>query len=135
MVKSLWINLPVSNIANSKRFYSAIGFSFNEQQETADSACMLVGDSNTVVMLFSTSTFEGFTQNTIPASGTEVLLSIDVQSRDDLDAVTQRARAAGAEIFAEPSEVMGWMYGSGFSDPDGHRWNLLFMDMSKMPQQ
>jgi hypothetical protein len=96
---------------------------------------MLVGDSNTVVMLFSTSTFEGFTQNTIPAAGTEVLLSIDVQSRDDLDAVTQRARAAGAEIFAEPAEVMGWMYGSGFVDPDGHRWNLLFMDMSKMPQQ
>jgi uncharacterized protein len=26
------------------------------------------------------------------------------------------------------------MYGCGFSDPDGHRWNPLFMDMSKLPK-
>jgi predicted lactoylglutathione lyase len=26
------------------------------------------------------------------------------------------------------------MYGCVFADLDGHRWNVLYMDMSKMPQ-
>ena len=32
------------------------------------------------------------------------------------------------------SALLGWMYGFGFCDIDGHRWNVLYMDMSKMPK-
>ena len=135
MVKSLWLNLPVSNIAKARQFYSEIGFSFNEQQETAESACMVVGERKTIVMLFSQQQFERFTRNKIPTSGTQVLLSVDVKSREEVDTLTLKARAAGAKIFAEPAEAMGWMYGSGFEDLDGHRWNVLHMDLSKLPQQ
>ncbi len=37
--------------------------------------------------------------------------------------------------FGQPAEIQGWMYGCGFADPDGHRWNVLFRDMSKLPKK
>jgi predicted lactoylglutathione lyase len=50
-----------------------------------------------------------------------------------VDELAETAKAAGGTVYAEPGENQGWMYGCGFSDPDGHRWNVLYMDMSKMP--
>jgi uncharacterized protein YndB with AHSA1/START domain len=42
-------------------------------------------------------------------------------------------RKAGGKIYAEPGESQGWMYAFGFEDLDGHRWSMLYMDISKMP--
>lgn len=36
-------------------------------------------------------------------------------------------------IYGEPRESQGRMYGAGFADPDGHRWNVLYIDTSRMP--
>ena len=61
MTKEIWLNLPVKNVAASKAFFEKIGFSFNEQQTTEHSACMVVGSKKTVVMLFAEPIFVGFT--------------------------------------------------------------------------
>ncbi len=47
----------------------------------------------------------------------------------------KKVEFAGGSIFGKPSEIDGWMYGAGFADLDGHRWNLLYMDESKMPKR
>ena len=60
MTKQIWLNLPVKNIEKSKAFFTQLGFTFNEQHETKTSACLMIGDSNFVVMLFSDSVFESF---------------------------------------------------------------------------
>lgn len=65
---------------------------------------------------------------------TEVLLSIDAESREEVDEMVKKAVKAGGIIFSEPQADQGWMYGAGFADLDGHRWNVLFMDTSKMPK-
>lgn len=44
----------------------------------------------------------------------------------------QKAEDAGGTIYAHGGEKDGWMYGGGFVDLDGRRWNLLYMDFSKM---
>lgn len=136
MAKQIWLNLPVKEIVQSKIFFTKIGFSFNEQHDTDHSAAMLVGEKNFVVMLFEEAMFEGFVQNKITDtnSSSEVLISIDAESREEVDELAQKVIEAGGIVFAKPAESQGWMYGCGFADLDGHRWNVLFMDFSKLTQ-
>jgi predicted lactoylglutathione lyase len=134
MTKKIWLNLPVKNIEKSKQFFSKIGFSFNEEYSNENSACMLVGDQNFVVMLFEESLFGNFVQNTIADTQThsEMLISIDAESRNEVEELAKKVEEAGGVLFAKPAENQGWMYGCGFSDLDGHRWNVLFMDYAKL---
>ena len=135
MTKQIWLNLPVKDALKSKDFFSKIGFTFLEERTTPESACMLVGEGNFVVMLFGESMFQHFIQHQITDTkqSSEFLISIDAESREEVDAIAQSAKDAGGTVFAEPAENQGWMYGCGFADLDGHRWNVLYMDFSKMP--
>lgn len=134
MTKQIWLNLPVKDVAKAKDFFWKIGFSFNEQHDTPNSTCMVVGEGHFVVMLFEESVFSGFSQNGITDtnSGSEVLISIDAENREEVDELAEKVKAAGGTVFAPPAESQGWMYGCGFADLDGHRWNVLFMDFSKL---
>ncbi|KAA0227500.1 extradiol dioxygenase [candidate division KSB1 bacterium] len=137
MTKELWINLPVKDVNKSREFFTKLGFTLNPHYgNSAESASFLVGTKNIVVMLFAESAFKGFTRNEIADTqkGTEVLLSIDAESRAEVDELAKKAAKAGGTVFGEPDEHQGWMYGCGFTDLDGHRWNVLHMDMSKMPK-
>lgn len=135
MAKQFWINLPVKDISKSIEFYTGLGFTVNLQNDN-NQARLTVGEQQVTVMLFQTSQFEKFTQ--LPISDTnqsvEVLFSVDAESREEVIELANKAVQAGGTIFAEPEESQGWMYGCGFADPDGHRWNVLYMDMSKIPK-
>ncbi|WDF60452.1 extradiol dioxygenase [Flavobacterium sp. KACC 22758] len=134
MTKQIWLNLPVKNVAKAKDFFWKIGFSFNEQHDTPSSTCMVVGENHFVVMLFEEILFSGFSQNDVTDTklSSEVLISIDAESREEVDQLAKKVQEAGGNVFAEPAESQGWMYGFGFADLDGHRWNVLFMDFSKL---
>lgn len=133
MAKQFWINLPVKDLNKSIEFFSALGFSFDSQAyNTDESASLVIGDKNVVVMLFAEPIFKNFTRSKIADTKqvTEVLLSIDAQSREEVDELAKKAVEAGGTIFGEPDD-QSWMYGCGFADLDGHRWNVLYMDMSR----
>lgn len=134
MTKDMWINLPVKDVAKSREFFSKLGFSFNDKHGV-DPTCMLVGEKKVVVMLFSEEMFRSFTRTDLSDTGksSEVLFSIDAESRLEVDELARKAKEAGGVVFAEPGDSQGWLYGCGFSDLDGHRWNVLYMDMAKMP--
>ena len=135
-VKSIWLNLPVNDIRKSIEFFKAIGFKLNPRYENAeDVTSFLIGENNFVLMLFPNDLFKNFAQNEIADTkkGTEVLMNIDAQSKEEVDEMAKKVRDAGGRIFAEPGESQGWMYAFGFEDLDGHRWIMLYMDMSKMP--
>ena len=136
MAKDFWLNLPVKNIQRSKAFFAQLGFSFTEHGNTDRSAGLIISDKNVVVMLFEEPAFKGFTHNEIADTKqcTEVLLSFDAQSKEEVDVIAEKVVAAGGTTNHQPSPMQGWMYGMVFSDPDGHRWNVLHMDMSKMPR-
>jgi predicted lactoylglutathione lyase len=136
MAKEIWINLPVKNVARSVAFFTKLGFVFNGDHQTSDSACMLIGEKPTVVMLFDEIVFKGFVNDAIanPSNGASVLFSFDAQSIAEVDAMAVKVEQAGGVLFSTPKDNQGWMYGFGFSDPDGHRWNMLYMDWTKMPK-
>jgi predicted lactoylglutathione lyase len=133
-MKQFWINLPVKDISKSKAFFAQLGFRFNTTHgNTPTSACMLLGDKDVVVMLFDEPTFKGYISNgAVAANSTEVLLSIDAESKEEVDELVAKAIAAGGTSNHKPSPMKDWMYGCVFTDLDGHRWNILHMDMSKM---
>ena len=133
-MKELWMNLPVKDLNRSKEFFIKIGFSFKDGPGNNETmAPLVVGDKGTIVMLIKEDTFKGASQNGLPdtATATEVLFSFSAESRAEVDEVAKKVIAAGGNLFAPPAEIQGWMYGCAFSDPDGHRWNALYMDMGK----
>jgi len=136
MTKDIWLNLPVKDIKKSISFFTALGFSFNEQHTNDVSACLLVGSKNIVVMLFTESMFGRFVQGDITDTKqtNEILISIDAESRDEVDEMAKKITEAGGHLYSEPAENQGWMYGCAFADLDGHKWNVLYMDMSKLPK-
>ncbi|MES2265280.1 MAG: VOC family protein [Bacteroidota bacterium] len=135
MTKELWMNLPVKDLNRSKDFFTAIGFAFKDGPGNNDKmAPLVIGDKNTIVMLILEDVFKSATQNPVSdtSKGTEVIFSFSAESREEVVEVAKKVTAAGGDVFAPPAEIQGWMYGCAFTDPDGHRWNALYMDMSKM---
>lgn len=131
MTKEIWINLPVKDLNKSKEFFTKLGYATNDGH---DCVRVLVGSKDVAVMLFAESVFAHFAQIKIsdPAQGAEVMLSFDAESREEVDEMAKKVTAAGGHLFAPPAEIQGWMYGCAFTDLDGHRWNVLYMDMAKM---
>jgi predicted lactoylglutathione lyase len=134
MTKEIWINLPVKDVGKSKEFFSRIGFTPDEKHTSPDMACFKIGEKNMSVLFFAAETFKNFTKSEISdtKAGAEVLISFDAESREEIDEMARKVFDAGVTIFSEPAEIQGWMYGFAFSDLDGHRWNMLYMDFSKM---
>ena len=134
MVQQIWLNLPVKDLSRAKEFFMNIGFKINPRYGSGpDSVCLLVGVKETVVMLFTESVFEKFCSNKTSDTkeGSEFLISFVCESREEVDEMTIKVKSAGGLIFCEPVEMQGWMYGFGFADLDGHRWNMLYMDYQK----
>lgn len=137
MTKEIWINLPVKDISQTITFFSKIGFKLNEHAPKSDSmASFKIGQKDFIVNFFTEAIFKSFTPFQIAdlTNATECLISIDAQNKEEVDAILEKAAEAGANVFAAGGERDGWMYGGGFTDLDGHKWNVLFMDFSKLPQ-
>ncbi|MGZ3754707.1 MAG: VOC family protein [Mucilaginibacter sp.] len=137
MMKAFWINLPVKDVQKSVAFFIALGFKFNPSRNITDhSACLMAGNNNVVVMLFEQNIFKGFTKQPVADTNlsTEVLFSVEVESKEEVDLMAEKAIAGGGQCNHVPSAMEGWMYGCVFADIDGHRWNIMYMDHSKMPQ-
>ncbi|SDW06208.1 VOC family protein [Paenibacillus sp. CF384] len=133
MSQEIWINLPVKDVEKSTAFFNAIGYQATNYGH--ERAKLDIGQ--TTILLFPDATFEKFTGSTIAdtSRSAEVIFSLGASSREEVDACIQKVEFAGGSIFGKPSEIDGWMYGAGFADLDGHRWNLLYMDESKMPKR
>jgi len=134
MATKIFVNLPVKDLNKSKEFFTKLGFSFNPQFTDDKAACLVIGE-NIFAMLLTEPFFKTFTKKEISDAKktTEVLIAIDADSRKKVDEMVKTALESGGSIYKEP-EDQGWMYGHSFADLDGHQWEVLYMDMSKMPQ-
>jgi uncharacterized protein len=129
-VRWIFVNLPVSDLAASRAFYSGLGFSFNEQFSDERTASVVVAD-NIVVMLLTRDRFADFTAGPVgdPHAGTTVINCLSAASRPEVDDLVTRALAHGGKPWLDKI-ADGPMYGHSFADPDGHVWEVLFMEMT-----
>lgn len=126
--RMLFVNLAVKDLARTKSFFAALGFSFNPQFTDDNAACMVVNDQ-ALVMLLAEPFFKGFTSREICDSRThaEGLYGVSCASRAEVDALMDKALAAGA-TDANKVQDHGFMYGRAFFDLDGHHWEVMWMD-------
>ena len=126
----LFVNIPVTDLQRSIRFFEALGFRFNPQFTDANAASMLVGE-DAYFMLLAPSFFKGFAKRPIanPQEATQALYALSVDTREAVDAMVNKAIAAGGSPVADP-EDHGFMYMWSFYDPDGYHWEVFWMDPS-----
>jgi predicted lactoylglutathione lyase len=135
VTQMIFVNLPVTDLARSKAFYEAIGAT-NNPQFSDDTAAMMSFSEAVNVMLLTHDKWRQFTSRTIPDARTnaQVLLCLSRDSREAVDAITETAGARGVGIDPTPKQDYGFMYGRSFEDPDGHIWEVMWMDMATMNQ-
>jgi predicted lactoylglutathione lyase len=134
MASKIFLNLAVKDLKKSIDFFTTLGFSFNPQFTDEHATCMIIGD-NIFVMLVTEQRFKDFTKKEIcnAHKNTEVLIAIDVDSREKVDEMVKTAVDAGGSIYMDLQDH-GWMYGHGFADLDGHQWEIFYMDESAIPK-
>jgi predicted lactoylglutathione lyase len=134
MATKIFVNLPVKDLKRSMAFYEAIGFKNNPQFTDDTAACMVVSD-NIYVMILTHAKFKQFTPKAIvdATTSTEVLTALSRESRADVDDIVRKALAAGGSKYADPKDY-GFMYQHGFQDPDGHIWEVMWMDPKAIQQ-
>jgi predicted lactoylglutathione lyase len=132
--RKLFVNVPVSDLQRSIDFFEALGFTFNAQFTDATATAMLVGE-DAYFMLLTKEKFAGFTKRPVgdPARHTTALYALGVESRAAVDEMVRTAVASGGSHALEPQDH-GFMYGWSFYDPDGHHWEVLWMDPSVVAQ-
>ncbi|MDP9348195.1 MAG: VOC family protein [Gemmatimonadota bacterium] len=133
MATAIFVNLPVTDLDRSMEFFRALGFSFNPQF-TNDQAAALVISEAIFAMLHTPESFRRFTPKQIAdaRATTEVLLALQVESRERVNELVEKALAADGREARAP-EDHGFMFGRSFEDPDGHIWEVLWMDASQFP--
>ncbi len=130
MSQMIFINLPVTDLSRSIAFYDGIGAA-KEPKFSNESAAMMVFSETIHVMLLTHPFYSGFTGKQIADAHqtSEVLLCLSRDSRDAVDEVVAKAAQSGGKIDVGPKQEMGdLMYGRSFEDPDGHHWEVMWMD-------
>jgi len=131
MAKLIFVNLPVADLARATAFYEAVGARKDERFCDNTASCMVF--SETIhAMLLTHDKFRQFTPKAIADAKrtSEVLICVSADSREGVDDMVARAGAAGGVADPGPKQDHGFMYGRSFEDPDGHIWEVMWMDVA-----
>ena len=126
--RKFFLNLAVKDLEASVAFFTKLGFTFYERFTDESATCMIVNDG-ACVMLLVEEKFQGFTSKSLCDTTTNIegIFALSAESREEVDRITDIALAEGGTP-AEGPQDHGFMYGRSFQDPDGHVWDVFWMD-------
>src|SRR3954447_18040106 len=129
MSRMIFVNLPVSDLPRSRAFLEALG-AVNEPKFTDQTAACMTFSDSIHVMILTHDKFSQFTPRPIAdaRAGSEVLLCLSADSRESVDTAVERGVASGGTADPAPKQDYGVMYGRSVADPDGHMWEIMWMD-------
>jgi hypothetical protein len=132
--RKIFVNLPVKDLDRSIRFFTELGFRFDPRFTDETATCMIVSDE-AFVMLLVEERFRDFTKKEIvdATTQTEAIIALSAPTREDVDDIADGAIAAGGSPAIDPIEMEG-MYSRSFQDPDGHHWEVVWMDPAAIEQ-
>lgn len=132
MISKIFVNLPVKNLDKSITFFKAVGFSFNPQFTDKTAACMVMSDDIYAMLLTHDKVKEFTTKPIADAHKTlEVLTALAVESKEKVSELADKALKAGAQEAYTPKDY-GFMFTRSFEDPDGHIWEVFWMDPAQV---
>ena len=132
-MKPVLINLAVKDLERSMSFYTALGFNPQFSDETVK---RMVWSEDFSIMIMTHEKFASFA--TKPLADTKSTMaayfSLLVSSVDELNNIMTNGLNAGG---TEPNEMSdyGFMQQRTVEDFDGHTWNLIYMDVAKIPTE
>lgn len=135
MVKQIFVNLPIKDLEKTKEFWTSLGFSFNLQFTDEKAGALVLGE-NIFAMLITEPFYKTFiAQKEISDSfkTSEVINAIAVETKEEVDELVEKALKAGATTYRGTDDY-GWMYNRNFQDIDGHLWEVVYLDLSKLPK-
>jgi predicted lactoylglutathione lyase len=126
--RKIFVNLAVNDLARSVEFFNELGFSFDPRFTDETATCMVVSDE-AFVMLLQEDRFSDFTKKHLADAKVQVeaIVAVSAQSREEVDDLAEKALAAGGAPASDPIEL-DFMYSRSFDDPDGHQWEVVWMD-------
>jgi len=130
MPKMIFLNLPVADLAKAVVFYESVG-AVKDGRFSDGSAAMMTFSDAIHVMLLTHNRFREFSPKPVADARktAEVLICISADSRADVDGMVEKAASAGASVDPCPTQDYGFMYGRSFEDPDGHIWEVAWMNV------
>ena len=128
MRQMIFINLPVADLDASRAFFTRLGYGFHEQFCDGSALCLVISDT-IFAMLLSEARFKDFTPRSVAdaRTSTEAILCLGAESRAEVDRIGDAALANGGSPVLDAQDH-GFMYGRSFADPDGHIWEVMWMD-------
>jgi len=128
MISKIFVNLPVKDLGKSMAFFKAVGFSFNPQFTDQTGACMVLSE-DIYAMLLTHDKVKEFSKKQIADAHktTEVLTALAVENKGKVHELADKALKAGAKE-AYPPKDYGFMFARSFEDPDGHIWEVFWMN-------
>ncbi|MER7775524.1 VOC family protein [Streptomyces sp. NPDC096191] len=124
----IFVNLATNDLDAARKFFTELGFAADDSFSDDTTAAIPLSDTINV-MLHTHRKYAEFTKKRIvdSTSSSEVLLALSAASREEVDALVEKAVAAGGSVAGEPQDH-GFMYGRAFDDLDGHTWEVMWMD-------
>ena len=134
MARTIFVSLPVADVARSTAFYEALGF-VKDPNFSGGHASALKWSDTITFMVADKAFFSTLTPKPIadPRAGAQLLIALSMDSRAEVDAICDKAAAAGGTTDASPPEDLDSMYSRDFADPDGHGFGPFFTDPTAAP--
>ncbi|MGG7468531.1 VOC family protein [Chryseobacterium arthrosphaerae] len=134
-INQIYVNLPIKDVQKTRDFWTKLGFSINEQFSDEKAICVIMKEDHIYAMFLKEEFFQTFTNRPFAKGDTtQVLLAIGLDNREDVDRIINTAIENGGSKYSEPMDH-GWMYQSAFADINGHQWEVMHADMSKLPTE
>ncbi|MGO1543915.1 MAG: VOC family protein [Gulosibacter sp.] len=125
---SIFVNIPVADVERSRAFFTAIGWTINNNFSDENAISVEIADGQYLMALQRDyyQTFIGSKSVGDPSTQSLALIAFDLPSRDAVDAFNEAVRQAGGKV----GEIQdhGFMYGGQFDDPDGNHFEPFWMD-------
>ena len=135
MARQLFVNLPVKDLDKTVEFFTALGFSFNPDFTDENATCMIVNDDALRDAAGRGAISRPSRPRPSPSHGgtAEAIMSFSLDSREAVDEAIRKALTAGGTPSQEAQDY-GFMYTHSFQDPDGHLWEVFWMDPAGPPK-
>jgi catechol 2,3-dioxygenase-like lactoylglutathione lyase family enzyme len=115
------VTLGVADLGRARRFYEALGWETGAAPED-DVVFFQAGEM--VLALWDRAKLAEDSCVEDPGGWGGITLALNFDSPEEVDAVIEEARAAGATIGRAPAETFWGGYSALFVDPDGHPWEI-----------
>ena len=125
----IWGNLAVQDIERTRSFYKALGFQSNGDNEAEEMTSFKFGDNQFIINFFLedriASSMNGPVSST--ENGNETLFSLAADSNEEVDQLKRLVESTDGKIIMGPKLDENGFYVCVFSDPDGHKFNVVRM--------